>query len=67
MTDYKIIYTRTEDQWWTASVPRIPGCHTQGGSIDQARQRIVEAIGLYVVTRTVTFEETVTVGESKDP
>lgn len=31
---------------WVASVPSIPGCHTQGDSIDQAVKRLREAIKL---------------------
>ncbi len=45
---YAIRYERDEDGWWVASVPSIKGCHTQGRSIAQARERIREALGLFV-------------------
>lgn len=31
-----------------ASVPRIPGCHTQGRSLEEARRRIREALALFI-------------------
>jgi hypothetical protein len=29
-------------------VPAVPGCHTQGATIDETRQRIREALALFV-------------------
>jgi predicted RNase H-like HicB family nuclease len=43
-----IRFERDEDGWWVASALEIPGCHTQGRSISQARQRILEALGLFI-------------------
>jgi predicted RNase H-like HicB family nuclease len=43
-----IRFERDEDGWWVASALELPGCHTQGRSISQARQRIVEALGLFI-------------------
>ena len=45
---YAVRYERDEDGWWVASVPSVKGCHTQGRSIAQARERIREALGLFV-------------------
>lgn len=39
-----VSYERDEKGWWVASVKGIPGCHTQGRSIGQARTRIREAL-----------------------
>jgi predicted RNase H-like HicB family nuclease len=33
---------------WLARVPSVPGCHTFGRSLDQARRRIREALALWV-------------------
>jgi predicted RNase H-like HicB family nuclease len=41
---YTVEYERDESGWWVASVPEIDGCHTQGRTIEQARERIREAI-----------------------
>lgn len=48
MKRYKVRYERDEDGWWVASVPSVKGCHTQGRSIAQARERIHEALSLFV-------------------
>jgi predicted RNase H-like HicB family nuclease len=48
MVEYKVVYERDVDGWWVARIPKVRGCHTQGRTIDQARERIREALGLYV-------------------
>ena len=45
---YRVQYTRDESGWWQAAVPAIRGCHTQGRTIDGARRRIRETLGLFV-------------------
>ena len=44
----KVIFERDESGTWIARVPSVPGCHTYGRTIDQARRRIREALGLWV-------------------
>lgn len=41
---FKVVYERDEEGWWVASIPDVPGCHTQGKSLAQARKRIREAL-----------------------
>lgn len=48
MKKVHVIFERDQDGWWVASTPDVKGCHTQGRSIAQARQRFVEALGLFV-------------------
>ena len=45
---FTVIYERDEADWWVADVPDIPGCHTQGRTIEQARERILDALSLFV-------------------
>ncbi len=45
---YQVELERDESGWWVARVPSVPGCHTQGRSIEQAINRIREALGLWV-------------------
>lgn len=45
---YQVELERDERGWWIASVPAVPGAHTQGRSIDQAIKRIREALSLWV-------------------
>ena len=46
---FKVIVERDEDGWYVASVPELPGCHTQARAFDDAlTQRIREAIILWL-------------------
>jgi predicted RNase H-like HicB family nuclease len=45
---YKVILERDAGTWWVTSVASVPGCHTQGKTIDQALRRIREALSLWV-------------------
>ena len=46
---YKVVYERdAESGWWLARVPAVRGCHTQGRTVEEARRRIREALGLFV-------------------
>jgi len=43
---FDVIIERDSEGYYIASVPRIPGCHTQGRSLDEVTERIREAIEL---------------------
>lgn len=45
---YTVVYERDESGAWTAHVPEVPGAHTYGQSLQQARRRIREALDLWV-------------------
>ena len=45
---YVAHYEHDESGTWVAWVPSVRGCHTQGRSLQQARRRIREALGLFV-------------------
>ena len=45
---YTAVYEREKDGRWTVEIPSVPGCHSYGRTIDQARDRIREALSLYV-------------------
>jgi predicted RNase H-like HicB family nuclease len=45
---YVVVYERDESGYWIASVSGVKGCHTQGRSLSQARERIREALGLFI-------------------
>ena len=42
----RAVFERGPDGWWVASVPRVPGCHTQGRTLAQARERLREALAV---------------------
>lgn len=44
---YTVVYERDENGLWVARVKGFPGCHTQGRTIAQARERIREALSLF--------------------
>jgi predicted RNase H-like HicB family nuclease len=44
---YQAIYERDEKGLWYVRVKGLPGCHTQGRTIAQARERIREALSLF--------------------
>lgn len=48
MKTYHVAYERDEPGWWVASVREIRGCHTQGRTVEEARRRIRQAMGLWV-------------------
>jgi predicted RNase H-like HicB family nuclease len=48
MKRFTVLYERDETNWWMARVVGVRGCHTQGRTIEEARRRIREALGLYV-------------------
>ena len=47
-TEYTIVIEKDENGYYVGSVPALPGCHTQGKSIDQLLQRMEEAIALWL-------------------
>lgn len=47
-TTFQVILERDGSGWWLARIPAMPGCHTQGKSIDQALHRVREALALWV-------------------
>ncbi len=45
---YTVTYERDEAGWWVTRVREVPGCLTQGRTIEQARRRIREALSLFI-------------------
>lgn len=45
---YRVDITRDESGAWLVRVPSVPGCHTYGRTLEQARRRIREALALWV-------------------
>ena len=46
--EFSVILEQDEDGYYIASVPELPGCHTQARSLDKLMHRIQEAIALCV-------------------
>lgn len=45
--EFNVVIEQDEDGYYVASVPTLPGCHTQARSLDELMLRIQEAIELY--------------------
>lgn len=43
---FKVLIEQDEDGIFVASVPELPGCHTQGKTLEEVRKRIKEVIEL---------------------
>jgi predicted RNase H-like HicB family nuclease len=43
---FDVVVELDEDGWYVASVPSLPGCHTQARSLDELQERVREAIEL---------------------
>jgi len=47
---FSVVVRKDEDDYYVATVPELPGCHTQAKSLDDLMNRIKEAILLYLET-----------------
>ena len=45
---YQVVLTPEEEGGFSVSVPALPGCFTQGETLEEARAMAMEAITLYV-------------------
>jgi predicted RNase H-like HicB family nuclease len=43
---FDVVIERDEEGYYIASVPQLPGCHTQARSLDEVTERIREAVEL---------------------
>jgi len=48
MKKFTVVIEQDEDGIYVASVPELPGCHTQAETLDELNRRIKEAIELYL-------------------
>lgn len=46
--EFHVLIERDHEGYYVASVPALPGCHTQARSLDELAERIQEAIALYL-------------------
>lgn len=53
---FSVVVERDEDGYYIASVPELPGCHTQAGTLDELTGRVKEAIELYLETEGTKAE-----------
>ncbi len=46
--DWKVVFEKGEDGWFTVTVPSLPGCISQGKTKEEALENIKEAIELHL-------------------
>ena len=46
--EFHVVIERDSEGYYVASVPALPGCHTQARSLDELSERIKEAVALYL-------------------
>ena len=60
--EYNVVIERDSEEYYIASVPSLPGCHTQAKSLDTLVERIQEAIELCLEVKQTEEEELAFVG-----
>ncbi|MBI2819290.1 MAG: type II toxin-antitoxin system HicB family antitoxin [Acidobacteria bacterium] len=60
--DFHVLIEKDSAGYYVASVPALPGCHTQARSLDKLQDRIREAIELYLDVSHERTEPTEFVG-----
>ena len=48
MKEYYMVTERDSAGWYVGSIPELPGCHTQGSTVEELTTRMREAIDLYL-------------------
>jgi len=52
MHEFDVIILEDETGGYIALVPALPGCHTQGDTLEELMKNVKEAIDLYMETLT---------------
>ena len=45
---YSVFYEQAAEGGFVATVPSLPGCHTQGETIEETEANVKEAVALYL-------------------
>ncbi|HJH28258.1 MAG TPA: type II toxin-antitoxin system HicB family antitoxin [Methanosarcinaceae archaeon] len=55
--EFTIVIEQDEDGIYIASVPELEGCHTQAKTLDELKERVEEAIELYLEVESELIDE----------
>jgi len=53
---YSVFYEQVPEGGYVAFVPALPGCHTQGETLEETERNVKEAIALYLESLTAHGE-----------
>lgn len=57
MKKYRVVFQLDESGAWIATVPAVRGCHSYGRSLNEARERVREALALFVPDAASTHRQ----------
>jgi len=60
--EFNVVIEQDSEGYFIASVPELPGCHTQAKSLDTLMKRIREAIELCLETEQIEVHPSAFVG-----
>ena len=63
--EFSVVIERDSEGYYVASVPALPGCHTQARSLDTLMKRVQEAIDLCLEVRGMPPDAVEFVGVQK--
>ncbi len=63
--EFNVVIERDAEGYYVASVPALPGCHTQAKSLDKLMERIREAVELYLEVEKQSTEPLEFIGVQK--
>ena len=46
--EYDVVIEQDENNVYVAHVPELPGCHTEGDTLEEVMENIKEAVELYL-------------------
>lgn len=61
---YSVFYEQASEGGYVALVPALPGCHTQGESLEEAERNVKEAIAVYLESLAAHGEKIPEEGQS---
>ncbi len=53
---YSVFYEQAAEGGYVAFVPALPGCHTQGETLEETERNVKDAIALYIESMTAHGE-----------
>ncbi len=62
--EYDVVFEEAEEGGYTAYVPALPGCISEGDTFEEAKKNITEAISVYLESIAKEGEEIIPQGKS---
>ncbi len=56
---YEAVFRQDTEGTWLVEVPTLPGCHTYGETLDEARTNLRDALALWLQSETFEIREVI--------